>query len=34
MPEREDDIVANRLGEWRENMTLTVEGIKARAETG
>jgi hypothetical protein len=32
MPDREEEIVARRLGEWEENMTITVEGIKAIAE--
>jgi len=32
MPEREEDIVAFRLGEWTANMTATVEGIKNLAE--
>lgn len=32
MPEREEDIVAHRLGEWQANMRRTVEGIKALAE--
>jgi hypothetical protein len=31
-PDREDDIVERRLGEWRTNMTATVEGMKAIAE--
>ena len=31
-PDREDDIVANRLGSWSANMAATVEGIKALAE--
>ncbi len=34
MPDREDDIVERRLAEHRENMSATVEGIKALAETG
>ena len=33
MPDREAEIVANRLREWTANMALTVEGIKALAET-
>ena len=32
MPDREDDIVARRLGEWAQNMTKVVEGTKAIAE--
>ena len=32
MPDREERIVENRLGEWRANMTATIEGIKALAE--
>jgi len=28
----EEDIVANRLGEWTANMQNTIEGIKALAE--
>ncbi|MEM9042799.1 MAG: SRPBCC family protein [Actinomycetota bacterium] len=32
MPEREDDIVANRLADWNANMQLTVDGIAALAE--
>lgn len=31
-PDREDDIVANRLAAWSANMAATVEGIKALAE--
>lgn len=34
MPDREERIIARRQQEHRENMTLTVEGIKALAETG
>lgn len=33
MPDREEDIVAGRLGEWTNNMQRTVDGIKARAES-
>lgn len=33
-PDREDDIVANRLADWATNMAATVEGIKAQAEAG
>ncbi len=33
-PEREEEIVADRLAEWRANMEATVDGIKAVAETG
>ncbi len=32
MPDREEEIVARRLSNWQQNMTLTVEGIKALAE--
>jgi hypothetical protein len=32
MPDREDDIVARRLGEWAANMRRTVAGIKELAE--
>ena len=32
MPDREDDIVARRLGEWNANMARTVAGIKELAE--
>lgn len=32
MPDREDDIVARRLSEWRTNMERTLAGIKALAE--
>lgn len=32
MPDREDDIVARRLGEWTANMQRTVDGIKGLAE--
>lgn len=32
MPDREDDIVARRLGEWNANMTRTIEGIRDLAE--
>lgn len=31
-PDKEEQIVAQRLEEWRANMTATVEGIKAVAE--
>ena len=31
-PDREDDIVANRLKDWAANMARTVEGIKGLAE--
>jgi hypothetical protein len=31
-PDREEEIVERRLAEWRENMTRTVDGIKAMAE--
>ena len=34
MPDREEEIVAGRLDEWRQNMTATVEGIKELAEAG
>ncbi|MFT5204038.1 MAG: hypothetical protein ACI9C1_003441 [Candidatus Aldehydirespiratoraceae bacterium] len=33
-PDREEQIVARRLGEWSDNMTATIEGIKALAEAG
>jgi uncharacterized protein YndB with AHSA1/START domain len=33
-PDREERIIERRLGEWRRNMQATVEGIKARAESG
>ena len=33
-PDREQEIVANRLTEWRANMRSTLEGIKALAEGG
>ena len=33
MPEREEEIVAGRLDQWRSNMAATVEGIKALAES-
>ena len=32
MPDREEEIVANRLGEWTGNMQATVDGIKGLAE--
>jgi len=32
MPEREEEIVAGRLGEWSGNMQRTIEGIKALVE--
>lgn len=32
MPDREDDIIARRLGEWAANMQRTVDGIKELAE--
>lgn len=32
MPDREEEIVARRLGEWEASMTATIEGIKAIAE--
>ena len=32
MPEREEDIVARRLGEWTANMQRTVDGIRAMVE--
>ncbi len=34
MPDREDDIIDRRLSEHRQNMTATVEGIKALVEAG
>lgn len=33
-PDREEEIVANRLNEWRTNMEATLAGIKALAEAG
>jgi hypothetical protein len=33
MPDREEEIVANRLREWTANMALTVDGIKTLVET-
>jgi hypothetical protein len=33
MPDREEQIVANRVAEWTANMTVTIEGIKALAES-
>jgi uncharacterized protein YndB with AHSA1/START domain len=32
-PEREEEIIANRLVEWRTNMEATLAGIKTLAET-
>lgn len=32
MPDREEDIVANRLAEWTANMQVTLDGIKGLAE--
>lgn len=32
MPDREADIVANRLGEWHKGMAITLAGIKELAE--
>lgn len=32
MPDREEEIVANRLGEWTGNMQATLDGIKGLAE--
>lgn len=32
MPDREEDIVARRLSEWKANMIRTIEGIKELAE--
>ena len=32
MPDREEDIVANRLTEWTGNMQATIDGIKGLAE--
>ena len=32
MPDREEEIVANRVAEWTANMTATVEGIRSLAE--
>ncbi|MEM7285430.1 MAG: SRPBCC family protein [Actinomycetota bacterium] len=33
MPDREEEIVANRLAEWTGNMQATLDGIKGLAET-
>lgn len=33
MPDREEEIVANRLGEWTGNMQATVDGIKGVVES-
>lgn len=33
MPDKEERIVARRLDEWQRNMTATVEGVKALAES-
>lgn len=32
MPDREEEIVANRLGEWTRNMQATIDGVKQLAE--
>jgi hypothetical protein len=32
-PDKEERIVARRLGEWQRNMQATVDGIKALAES-
>lgn len=32
MPDREEEIVARRIGEWTDNMQRTIEGIKGLAE--
>ena len=32
MPDREEEIVANRVAEWTGNMTATLDGIKGLAE--
>jgi Polyketide cyclase / dehydrase and lipid transport len=34
MPDKEERIIARRLGEWEANMTATVTGIKELAESG
>lgn len=34
MPDKEEAIIARRLGEWRQNMLATLEGIKGLAESG
>lgn len=34
MPDKEEAIIERRLGEWRQNMVATVEGIKGLAEAG
>ena len=32
MPDKEEAIIARRLGEWEKNMTATITGIKQLAE--
>lgn len=34
MPDREEAIIERRLGEWRQNMLATIEGIRGLAEAG
>ena len=34
MPDKEEAIIERRLGEWRQNMVATLEGIKGLAEAG
>ncbi|HEY3240480.1 MAG TPA: SRPBCC family protein [Acidimicrobiia bacterium] len=34
MPDKEEAIIERRLGEWRQNMVATVEGVKGLAEGG
>lgn len=34
MPDKEERIIERRLGEWRQNMLATLEGIRALAEAG
>ncbi len=34
MPDKEEAIIERRLGEWRQNMVATIEGIKGLAEAG
>jgi uncharacterized protein YndB with AHSA1/START domain len=34
MPDKEEKIIERRLGEWRQNMLATLEGVKGLAEAG
>jgi uncharacterized protein YndB with AHSA1/START domain len=34
MPDKEEAIIERRLGEWRQNMAATIEGVKGLAEGG